>query len=199
MKHTRNSVDLGRRQSRLTDSIEDFAALGRDTLGGVRSAAGRVLRQIHDIDLSPQIKEAVLYGPTNKPVKTGDFAQLQTVGIERRLKRQQPHIFIGDLKLTFVAADNVVFYRPEQPEQLHRVYLSTSAIISVAFARELKLTGAFVPPKFWGQLLPGLNLSNPIEFGEIGVLLTPTNPLTVSVSGAATIILSLQLSTAQLG
>lgn len=197
--HTRKSVKRSRRRARLADPVEEFKLFSGDTLGGLRTAAGRLLKQTHDIDLSPDIKDALLYGSTLKPVKTGDFAQLETTGVDRRLKRQQPHIFIGGLKFTSVVSTQFLVYTPDRPEQLHRIHISNiTASGTVAFARDLKTLGGFQPPLFWGNRVPALDLFNPIDFGEIGVLLTPANPLFMSVDIATTIFVSLQLSTAQI-
>ena len=199
MFHRKNTVRMAggdlKRFSR--DPITLFKEANNGVVDGVRAARALLKPPVHDVDISKRLEEAFLFGTTNKPTRAGDFAQLQTIGAQRTLKEQEPHIFPGVTQINVGALSRTLFYTPDFPQQLHRAYLSTGPLNNeIFFAR---FTGAWNDrPNFWGHRVLGQGALE-INFGRIGVLLTPSNPLFLDVQNAQGVEITLQLSTAQIG
>jgi len=197
MFHRTNTVNLVDRGKRFAvDPLEAFRGATKEIVPGIRTAADQLLRPVHDVDLSERVRNAILFGPRNKPVDAGDYAQVQTIGIERSLKEQEPHIFLP-FDTEVPAGTRIQFYRPNRPEQLHRIIFAVPVNNIVDFSRQDAALVFDDGTQFFRLRTSG----NPIEinFGKIGILLTPQNPLMVGASLLGDVNIDLQLSTAQLG
>lgn len=191
--HSQNNVDATTRTGR-SQNGDPIEAFKQSILRRLPSGP----KQQSEVFFSPQIRQAELYGPTARPVDAGDYAQVQTIGAERGLREQEPHIFLR-FRIEFNAVNlrNLV-YRPNRPEQLHRLIVSADTNSRISFGR---IPGTALNDDdegfFWGEM----NVSSGpivVDFGRIGVLLTPANALFADSTTVNHLPIALELSTAQL-